>query len=135
MPARLALLLLIGVGFAAPARAALLGNNFTLSGPGCRFPDVAFGTVSGKYLVVWTDYNVSRIYGRFVADTGVPGGAAFPLSDAGFGALYPAIAFNASNNEFLVTWDDAGGRGGVIYGQRVSGSDGALMGTNIAIGT
>jgi len=135
MPTRLALLSLIGVSLVVPARAALLGNNFTLSGPGCRFPDVAFGSVSGKYLVVWPDYNMSRIYGRFVADTGAPGAAVFPLSDAGFGALYPAIAFNATNNEFLVTWDDAGGRGGVIYGQRVRGSDGALMGTNFAIGT
>jgi|GEM_PF-5396299 hypothetical protein len=135
MSSRLALLSLIGVSFVAPARAALLGNNISLSGPGCRFPDVALGSVSAKYLVVWPDYNVSRIYGRFVADTGVPGGAAFPISDAGFGALFPAIVFNASNNEFLVTWDDAGGRGGVILGQRVRGSDGALMGTNFAIGT
>ena len=116
-------------------RAALLGNNFTLSGPGCRFPDVAFGSVSGQYLVVWVDYNVSRIYGRFVSAGGVPASAVFPISDAGFGALYPAIAFNATGNEFLVTWDDAGGRGGVIYGQRVRGSDGALLGGNFAIGT
>ena len=115
--------------------AALLGNNFTLSGPGCRFPDVAFGNVSGRYLVVWTDYNVTRIYGRFVEASGTPGSAVFPVSDAGFGALYPAIAFNAASNEFVVTWDDAGDRGGVIYGQRVRGSDGALMGTNFAIGT
>src|SRR6185369_17220696 len=52
-----------------------------------------------------------------------------------FGALYPAVAFNSVNTEFLVTWDDSGGRGGVIYGQRVRGSDGALLGTNFAIGS
>ena len=131
----LALSLLFGVGFVAPMQAALLGNNFTLSGPGCRFPDVANGGVSGQYLVVWVDYNVGRIYGRFVSPAGAPGDVVFPISDAGFGALYPAIAFNATNNEFLVTWDDAGGRGGVIYGQRVRGSDGALLGGNFAIGT
>ena len=118
-----------------PANAALLGNNFEISGPGCRFPDVAFGTVNSKYLVVWPDYNVGRIFGRFVTATGTVSGAAFPISEGPFGALYPAIAYNSMGNEFLVTWDDAGSRGGVIFGQRVRGSDGALMGTNFAIGT
>ena len=77
---------------------------------------MAFGTVDGKYLVVWPDYNLSRIFGRFVTADGAVSGAPFPISDAGFGALYPAIAYNAAGNEFLVTWDDAGGRGGVIFG-------------------
>src|SRR4030095_8135271 len=81
------------------------------------------------------DYNVSRIYGRFVSPAGAPGSPVFPISEAPFGALFPAVAFHATNNEFLVTWDDTGDRGGVIYGQRVRGSDGALMGTNIPIGT
>lgn len=129
-------LALMGVSvMSLPARAALLGNNFEISGPGCRFPDVAFGTVDSKYLVVWPDYNAFRIFGRFVTPTGTVSGAAFPISEAPFGALYPAIAYNAASNEFLVAWDDAGDRGGVIYGQRVRGSDGALIGTNFAIGT
>jgi hypothetical protein len=34
---------------------ALLGNNFEISGPGCRFPDVAYGSVNRQYLVVWPD--------------------------------------------------------------------------------
>ena len=38
-------------------------------------------------------------------------------------------------NEFLVTWDDGGDRGGVIFGQRVRGSDGALLGGNFPIGS
>ena len=109
-------LLLTTLATSLPVRAALLGNNFTLSGPGCRFPDVAYGSVSGQYLVVWTDYNVARIFGRFVSAAGAPGSVVFPISEAPFGALYPTIAFNAANNEFLVTWDDAGDRGGVIYG-------------------
>ena len=52
-----------------PGEAALLGNNFEISGPGCRFPDVAFGSGDSKYLVVWPDYNVARIFGRFVTAT------------------------------------------------------------------
>ena len=133
--APVALALLLCSATSLSLHAALLGNNIQVSGPGGRFPDVAFNSVDGKYLVVWPDYNALRIFGRFVTTTGTVTGAPFPISDAGFGALYPAIAYNASGNEFLVTWDDAGDRGGVIFGQRVRGSDGALMGTNFFIGT
>jgi len=135
---RVTLTVLTFAATALPARGALLGNNLPISGPGGRFPDVAFNLVDAKYLVVWPDYNVLRIFGRFVTATGAVStvsGPPFPISDVAFGALYPALAYNAAGNEFLVTWDDAGARGGVIFGQRVRGSDGTLMGTNFAIGT
>lgn len=118
-----------------PLHAALLGNNFEISGPGCRFPDVAYGTVSKKYLVVWADYNVTRIFGRLVTDEGTPVGDAFQISEAPSGGLFPAAAYNAINDEFLVTWDDFGRRGDVIHGQRVRAADGALLGTNLPIGS
>jgi hypothetical protein len=120
---------------ATSAFAEKLGNNFEISGSGCRFPDVAFSTVSHQFLVVWADYNVGRIFGRFVLDTGAANGLPFSICEAPFGALYPAVAFNAINNEFLVTWDDSGNRGGVIYGQRVDGSTGTMVGTNFPIGS
>ncbi|HEY2952779.1 MAG TPA: hypothetical protein VGK40_09360 [Verrucomicrobiae bacterium] len=129
------LLTLVATALSPPARAALVGSTLEISGPGCRFPDAAYGSVSRKYLVVWADYNDGRVYGRLVAGDGAMSAGVFPISDAGFGALYPATAFNVASNEFLVTWDDAGGRGGVIYGQRVRGSDGALAGPNFAIGS
>src|SRR3954464_11069445 len=120
---------------AVSASAAKLGNTFEISGPGCRFPDVAFGTVSHQFLVVWADYNVGRVFGRFVTDAGAGNGLAFPICETPFGALYPAVAFNSISNEFLVTWDDSGNRGAVIYGQRVSGANGTLIGSNFAIGS
>jgi len=129
------LLLLAAASLAGPVRAALVGGTLQISGGGCRFPDVAYSTVSRKYLVVWVDYNVTRIFGRLVGGDGAMTGGSFVISEAGFGGLYPAIACNSASNEFLVTWDDTGGRGGVIYGQRVRGSDGALLGTNFAIGS
>src|SRR5262245_18145282 len=104
--------------------AALLGNNVEISGPGCRFPDVAFGTADSRYLVVWPDYGVGGVFGGFVTSAGTVDGLVFPISEAPFGALYPAVAYNGAANQFLVTWDDAGSRGGVIYGQRVRASDG-----------
>jgi hypothetical protein len=125
----------IARSFGGSTRAALIGNTVEISGPCCRFPDVAYGSRDGRYLVVWKDYSVSGVYGRLVTDAGTVSGAAFPISEASYGALFPAVAFNAANNEFLVTWDDAGDCGGVIFGQRVRGSDGALLGTNFPIGT
>src|SRR5262245_22962947 len=107
----------------APLRAALLGNNFEISGPGCRFPDVAFSTVGKKYLVVWADYNVTRISGRLVTDVGAPSGDVFSISEPPGGGLFPAVAYNATDDEFLVTWDDFGRRGDVIHGQRVRAAD------------
>lgn len=118
-------------------RADLIGPTLQISGAGCRFPDVAYGNVSRQYLVVWSDYTAAnvRVFGRLMRPDGAPAGDAFPISDAAFGSLYPAVAFNPGGNEFLVTWDDGGARGGVIFGQRVRGSDGALLGANFPIGS
>src|SRR5688572_3031037 len=110
------LMVVLGASGTGQLHAALLGNNFEISGPGCRFPDVAFGTVSKKYLVVWADYNVTRIFGRLVTDVGTTAGDAFQISEAPAGGLFPAVAYNALNDEFFVTWDDFGRRGDVIHG-------------------
>ncbi len=118
------------------ASAGLTGGTLDISGGNGRFPDVAYGNVSRRYLVVWAEYSASvRILGRLVNGDGTMPGIPFPVSDAGFASLFPAVAFNAANNEFLVTWDDGGDRGGVIFGQRVRGSDGVLLGGNFAIGS
>src|SRR4051795_8090958 len=119
-------LCLLFISTILPIEAALIGGTIQISAGGCRFPDVAYGSVSRKYLVVWADYNDGRVYGRLVAGDGSMAALPFPISEIGFGALFPAVAFNPSSNEFLVTWDDNGARGGVIYGQRVRGSDGSL---------
>jgi len=117
-------------------RAELIGATLEISGGNCRFPDVAYGNVSRQHLVVWADYGGTvRVWGRLLGGDGSAVAAPFPISDAGFASLFPAVAFNAANNEFLVTWDDGGDRGGVIFGQRVRGSDGALLGGNFAIGS
>jgi len=117
------------------ALAVLIGNSIQLSGIHCMFPDVAYGSVSGKYLVVWPDYFNGGVFGRLVTGDGAVSGGAFRISDAGPGALYPAVAYDSTDNQFLVTWDTWERTGSdSIYGQRVSGSNGALVGPNIAIG-
>jgi len=132
-------LVLCGLGLftAIPsADAELIGATLEISGGNSRFPDVAYGNVNRQYLVVWADYSGAvRIWGRLVRGDGSAVAAPFPISDAGVASLFPAVAFNGVNDEFLVTWDDGGDRGGVIFGQRVRGSDGALLGGNFAIGS
>src|SRR5262245_22764831 len=81
----LALLLVIWLS-SLSMRAALVGSTLEISGGGCRFPDVAYGNVSRKYLVVWADYNDGRIHGRLVAGNGVMSAGDFPISEGG--ALY-----------------------------------------------
>lgn len=131
------LLALLAVCLAvATAHAEFIGGTLEISGGNCRFPDVAYGNVSRQHLVVWADYTGGvRVWGRLLRGDGSAVAAPFPISDAGFASLFPAVAFNVANNEFLVTWDDGGDRGGVIFGQRVRGSDGALLGGNFAIGS
>ncbi len=118
-----------------PAPGGVVGGTFGISGGGCRFPDAAYSSQSAKYLVVWADYNETRVHGRLVSPDGVPLGPSFPISEEPYGALFPAVTYAEASDEFLVTWDDFGGRGEVIHGQRVRASDGILSGANFRIGS
>jgi hypothetical protein len=115
--------------------ADVLGSNpFIISGAGCRFPDVAYSSTEQNYLVVWADYNAASrgVFGRRVNDAGAPVGNVFRISEVPqTEALFPAIAYNAQDNEYLVTFDTSTS----IYGQRVRASDGALLAGNFAIGS
>jgi hypothetical protein len=107
---RLALIPLLAWFAAATAHAQLIGATLAISGSNCRFPDVAYGNVSRQYLVVWADYGggAVRIWGALLSGDGTAVAAAFPISDAGFAGLFPAVAFNAANNEFLSRGTTAG---------------------------
>ena len=123
---------------AAGALAQPLGTSVALSGPGCRFPDLAWSATSDRFLVVWADYSVTpaHVCGRLVSSDGTPQLAMPCYSDPIATALYPAVAWNDFTDEFLITWDDSGrplvgGEG--IWGQLVKGSDGSAIGANFRI--
>lgn len=121
--------------FAGPVLAGDMGSDdFYISGPGCRFPDIAYNSTNGNYLVVWVDYSAPKpeVRGRLISADGTLSQTFTKIVDVASTALYPAVAYNAAANEFLVTWDDDG-RAGSIYGQRLRGSDGARLGTNFPI--
>lgn len=112
-------------------------------------PAVAYNPTDNEYLVVWRGDddqnglvdNELEIFGqRLDAETGGPTGTDdFQISDMGgsngdadFDATRPAVAYNATNGEYLVVWqaDDTTDNEVEIWGQRLTASTGAETGTN-----
>jgi len=108
------------------------------------FPDVAYNSTNNEYLVVWrsteslTNLDLEIYAQRLGANGSELGTNDFVISDMGpandnsFEASAPSIAYNATNNEYLVVWygDDLGTSGAYeIHGQRLSNA-GAELGTN-----
>jgi hypothetical protein len=56
-------------------------------------------------------------------------------------ATYPAVAYNATDDEYLVVWEGDSNSGGLvdnqyqIFGQRIDGTTGALVGAELVIST
>src|SRR5262245_55682215 len=113
---------------------------------------VAYNPTNNEYLVVWSgDDNTGtlkddefEIFGqRINAATGAKAGGRIRISDMGpdgdpkFDAYQPAVAYNGTNNEYLVVWH--GDRNFVgasvdeefeIFGQRLNAATGEEVGTD-----
>ncbi|MBI4762497.1 MAG: hypothetical protein HY780_14940 [Chloroflexi bacterium] len=122
-------------------------NDFRISAMGpdgdatywAAHPAVAYSGTDNQYLVVWHRDGVleeeSEIFGqRLDAATGAEVGANdFRLSDMGpngntdYDALFPAVAYNGSNNAYLVVWQGDDDTAPLvegeseIFGQRYTG--------------
>lgn len=161
----LAVGVVVGMALAAMAGLALadaLGPHFRVSFQGhdgdssykAFFGDVAYDPQTGNHLTVFIDQDPAgySVVGQLVDENGAQIGANFPISSGTAdpdGAREPAsVNYNATNDEFIVTWytyhgdrnSDAGPRGaiasgpGTVYAQRVSAA-GALLGSNVAVST
>ena len=100
-------------------------------------PDVAVNSTSDEYLVVWehvvssSDHDIKAVR---VSSTGTLVGSDFPVAVTGTYEAYPAVAYNATNDEYLVVWQQPGIDTNEIRGRRVD-ADGTLLGsTTIGIG-
>ena len=129
-------------------------NNFKISngdGIDVLHPSIAYNSQENDFLVTWAGTNrdiglaggETEIFGQIVTATGTPtlgddlmisstGG----IGDARWSANAPSVAWNSSQNEYLVSWhattpgsDDVGVRPSQIFAQRV-GSDGQEKGVN-----
>jgi hypothetical protein len=119
-----------------------------------RDPAVAYDSADNEYLVVWaSDDDTSplvdeefEIFGQLVdAATGAEIGTDFRLSDMGpdgdatYDALYPAVAYDSVDNEYLVVWEGEDDTGTLvsgefeIYGQRVEADTGMEIDTDLRL--
>ncbi|GIW71608.1 MAG: hypothetical protein KatS3mg102_1150 [Planctomycetota bacterium] len=72
-----------------------------------RHGDLAYSVSSDRFLVVWEEEFSSvdhDIFGRLYSGTGTPIGGEFVIDASLADALAPAVAWNASENVFLVAW-------------------------------
>jgi len=114
-----------------------------------RNPSVAYNSSNNEYLVVWYgDHNVGTLEGEFEiwgkrinASNGQSIGSQFRISDMGptanrsYDAIDPVVAYNSTNNSYLVVW--RGEEGNLInaigefeiFGQQLS-STAAEVGSN-----
>ena len=111
-------------------------------------PDVAFNSTDNEFLVVWSGRDSGgefEIYGQLIdGPTRLLIGSQFKISQMGgtgnttYTAREPAVAYNATNNEYLVVWWGDNNVGSLadneweIWGQRISAA-GAENGADFRI--
>ena len=118
---------------APPSPAGLIGGDLYISGVGGMFTDVAYNSAGDDYLIVWGDYSLTPmgVSGRLVSCDGAIIGSQSRISETSAYALMPSVAYNSTDNEYLVVWIDERG-GDVVYGRRVSAA-GAPVGASFQI--
>jgi RTX calcium-binding nonapeptide repeat (4 copies) len=106
-------------------------------------PTVVFNSSANEYLVIWEADSFAddefEIFGQRLSAAGAEIGTEFRISTTGVDrdAFEPAIAFNPSANEYLVTWQADGlatDNEFEIFGQRLSAT-GAALGAAFRIST
>ena len=87
---------------------SLIGSNFPIAqGNGDQVSPaaVAFDRVNQRYLVAWNDNQSNwNIYGQLVNANGTLYGSSLPISTAGEYRINPSIAYDSTNQRFLVAF-------------------------------
>jgi hypothetical protein len=109
-----------------------------------QYPDVAYSTVVSRYLVVWEDHYPTwlyepNIYGVSLNNQGSDPDHYSITSDIEGWQIQPAVAANAANGRWMVTWSDSrdlAATGYDIYVQQIQISGGApvVWGSQVHIG-
>jgi hypothetical protein len=138
-----------GANIGTPTRISQMGPDGDTTYD-ARNPDITYNQSNNEYLIVWYgDTNVGgvlegefEIWGKRInASTGQPIGSQFRISQMGpvanraYDAIDPVIAYNSTNNNYLVIWrgEDGNLPNAIgefeIYGQQLSAT-GAEIGSN-----
>jgi hypothetical protein len=72
---------------------------------------VAFDPVNDRYLVIFSEFCASGVYGQFVSSSGTLDGSVFTIVEPTAARLAPFVAYDGVNDVFLVAWinNDTGG--------------------------
>jgi hypothetical protein len=111
-----------------------LGDTFAIANPSDHqtAPVVASSSTADGYLVVFDDNRTEDICGQRVITAGAPTGPLITVSAPLNQQRLPAVAYNSTNTEFLVVWQDERAGNWDIWGQRVD-LDGTFLGGSFAI--
>ncbi len=130
------------VGYSAGNLVEVGTNDFQISTMGtdgvgtfdAREPSVAYNSAASEYLVVWSGNDAVaqptgafEIFGQRLTAAGAPVGTDdFLLGDSGDEAYTPDVAYNSTDNQYLVVWEGDNGAGNdfEIYGQLLNGTGG-----------
>ena len=125
------------------ADGSMAGSEFTISAAtnDQSNPDIVYNPSSNRFLVVFDDdrlvaYDVD-IYGKLVNADGSMSGSDFPISTPSENQLIPVVAYNSTDDQFLVVWWDKRNQdtnSGDIYARLVNG-DGTMDGSDFPIST
>lgn len=91
---------------------------------------VAFDPVNDRYLVAFSEFCCSGVYGQFVAPDGTLVGGAFTVFPPNGHRLQPLTAYDPVNSVYLVAWSDSDT--GKIYLQLLN-DDGSNAGESLAV--
>ncbi|MEM7393166.1 MAG: GEVED domain-containing protein, partial [Verrucomicrobiota bacterium] len=139
-------------------RISFMGNDLEMASTNrdnffAAQPSVAWNSGNNEYLVTWYgDHDVApltdndfEIFGQRLSNTGGLAGSMIRISQMGpdgtniYQASTPDVTYNETRNEYMVVWRAEDNTPPVvdgefeIYGQRISGVNGALAGSRIRV--
>ncbi|MDH3715315.1 MAG: PKD domain-containing protein [Gammaproteobacteria bacterium] len=99
----------------------IIGDNGLTGAEAPRFPDIVWNSTDNEYLVVWRADDGSgppdpkEIYGQLLDSDGAEIGVDFQISNIASvdparnrDANFPAVAYNSTDNQYLVVWQGDG---------------------------
>lgn len=95
---------------------------------------LAYNSTTNRYLVVWCDYEVNKVYGQQMNANGSLFGSEIAIPHTTTNQANPDVVYNPPANQFMVVFDDYAGSGSDIYGAFVN-ADGTFPGPAFPITT
>jgi hypothetical protein len=117
-----------------------ISTPLTPTDPDRYHPELAYNTVNSQYLVVWHNTYPSghdrEVYGQRIGTSGQKIGSPIVISSGTHDRIQPSVAYNATDNEYLVVfmYDENGdGLKYAIHCRRINAATGALLGSETTV--